>query len=121
MSITARLGIRSIWLSMAEIIVFLGFSAGYFVGVPKAWAVFAQTGMPAWMWIVVGLAYLLIVTVWWSPTDEASDNSELIAFAVVLALVLIVGGIAIEVKFDGAVSKVVRTFWEIMRDGGQSG
>jgi hypothetical protein len=45
--------------------------------------------LPIWAWVVMGAAYLLIVTVWWKPADQRSDDIELQALAIVSALVVV--------------------------------
>ena len=67
MSVMTRIGVRSLPLSVLEVGTFLALSAAYFVGVPKVYSSIWQAGAPIWLWVAMGLVYLLIVTVWWAP------------------------------------------------------
>lgn len=73
--------------------------------------------MPIWMWVILGVVYLLIVTVWWAPGSEKDDKTELIALSIVSATTLVAVGIVIEWQYE-AVSDVAREFWNILTTGG---
>jgi len=168
MSIMARIGVRSVLLSVVEIAVFFGLSAGYFVAAGRLHSVIQRNraearqkartaaaaeaerkalaegksqadaekesqiaadrvgkplrpdaGIPVWLWVVLAVGYLLIVTVWWSPGDEKANNTELIALAVVVVVAAIAGGIFVEHKYGG-ISGTWDTFWQILKHHGRA-
>ena len=69
---------------------------------------------PIWVWVILGLVYLLIVTVWWTPGSEEDNKTELTALAIVFILTLVLAGVyKHEVVID-----VVGEFWNILVTGG---
>jgi len=73
-----------------------------------------DASMPLWIWVILGLVYLLIVTVWWTPGGEEDNKTELTALAIVSVVALIVAGVW-QYK---AVGRVAVEFWNILVTGG---
>jgi len=72
------------------------------------WSLFAE--VPVWMWFVQGALYLLLVTIYWAPGEEAANETELRALVLTMVLALVVGGI----YYRDTVVKLARTFWDIV-------
>jgi len=140
MSLTRRLGVKNAVVSFVEILVFFRvISWAYFALICLMYALFSgQIGrvtgsmvamwtfplglgawfdvVPIWMWILVGLGYLLLIKIYWAPGDEAANESELKGFVLFALLGLVAGGIYIQAKYSG-ISMVARTFWGIFGPG----
>lgn len=69
---------------------------------------------PVWMWIIAGVGYVLLVTLYWAPGDGKLDDAELRAFAVFVAVVVIGGLVFVNVQYDGAVTSQLKLFWTIV-------
>ena len=125
MSLLIRLGVRSLILSIMEVAVFLALSVAYFMFLPRVYGLLAErldlssTTVPIWVWVLMGGLYLLIVTVYWLPGEKPSNDTELLAFVIVIAAVLVVGAVYAETKYD-ILSNLVREFVEILRTGGRA-
>lgn len=115
MSVMRHLGIRSTIGSFVEIAAFFAASVGAFYGLYK---LATTRGVPVWMWILAGGAYLLIVTIYWAPGEKEDNEVELRAFVLFLVVALVVGGVLLE-SFFGAVSGTAKTFWGILKSGGR--
>jgi len=164
MSMMTRIGVRSLPLSIIEVIVFFAFTAGYVVLPPKihsslqhSWAdarnqarqeaiapaiakaisegtteqeakklaesladkevgpsLRPDASMPVWVWIIMGVLYLLILTIWWAPGNEKDNSTELIAMAIVTCLA---GVLAIGIYHQQA-WQIVNEFFVILKTGG---
>jgi len=136
MSLTRRLGVHNALLSFVEILVFFRvISWAYFALIGLMYALFSgQVGrvsgsmvamwnfpvglsswfvvVPVWMWILMGLGYLLLITIYWAPGEEATSQSELKGFVLFVLVGLVVGGIYIQLKYQG-ITMVAETFWGI--------
>jgi len=117
MSLMVRFGIRSFWLAGAELILFLGLSAAYFLGLPRLYQALFGGAAPGWLWFVLGLLYLLIVTIWWSPGEQADNDVELRALTVVFLLAIVVAGVYAQAKHQ-MLSKLFKDFWYILSTQG---
>jgi len=69
--------------------------------------------IPSWMWVVAGLGYVILITAYWSPSEGKLDQTELRGFVIFVVFMLVVGGIALEVKYHG-VSRQLELFWSIL-------
>jgi hypothetical protein len=143
MSILKRLGINSAVLSFLEIALFFLVITGLYFGLlstiyalvrgaggqltfsmvlmplgPSSLG--AWTGiLPAWMWIVEGLGYLFLVTVYWAPGEDSVNTSELRGFVIFVIVALVV--LAVWLAMHGYLSQLAETFWEIMTTSGGRG
>jgi len=72
--------------------------------------------LPIWMWLVLGIVYILIVTVWWVPGDEEANRKELIALTIVSSAMIV----ALAVIYRQHVGQIAETFYEIMKTGGRA-
>lgn len=63
--------------------------------------------LPAWMWIIEGGVYMLLITVYWAPGERLVNDSEVMAFAIFLLL----AALTFAVFNYGAVSSVGDTVW----------
>ncbi len=116
MSLLIRWGVRSVWGSIIEVIAFFALSAAGVWGAQHGYRAIFDSTLPIWGWILLGAAYLVLVTIWWSPGEKADNEKELLAFAIVAAGTVIVGGIFIQAKY-GTLLRLWSTFWEIMLGG----
>ena len=164
MSMMTRIGVRSLPLSIIEVILFFAFTAGYVMLPPRvhshlrqSWAqargqarqqfiapaiakaiaegkteeeasklaataadkevgpaIRTDVSMPIWVWIILGVIYLLIVTIWWAPGNEKDNSTELVAMAIVTCLA---GALAIWIYHEQA-WQIVREFYLILKTGG---
>ena len=125
MSLLIRFGVRSLFFSIVEVAVFLGLSVAYFMFLPRVYGPIAErldlvsTTVPIWGWVLMGGLYLLIVTVYWSPGEKPSNDTELFAFVIVIAAALVVGAIYAETEYD-ILSNLGKEFVEILRTGGRA-
>jgi hypothetical protein len=118
MSLMILLGRRSTLLSLLEMLLFSLITAVYFVLVAFIYAAIAQAvgkielqtffsirdwfaSLPVWMWIVEGLGYLLLITIYWTPGDEPANETELRAFAIFVAILLAIGGALLAARLTG--------------------
>ena len=110
MSLMAVFGFRSKILSFIEVIFFfalsylflLGLSAVYGGAAGRAGEVVRHYAwydllawlriLPAWMYVVEAVGYLGLITIYWSPGDEAQNRNEVLAFALFLLALLAIGG-----------------------------
>ena len=142
MSLTRRLGVQNPLLSFVEILVFFRvISWAYFALIGLMYALFSGhigqvsgsmvamwnfplglgswfAVVPIWMWILMGLGYLLLITIYWAPGEEAVSESELKGFVLFVLIGLLAGGIYIQMKYQG-ITMVAGTFWGIF--GSNSG
>lgn len=108
-------------VSFVEMILFFcGISLAYFalmcalyVGPAARWAGLSLEGvgygdwpylLPVWMWIVTGVLYLLLITLYWVPGDEETNRAELRGFVLFLVAAAAVGAIYVQVQY-GLVSE----------------
>ena len=137
MSLTRRLGVRNMFLSFLETGVFFFFlvplyfllTSLLFVGLAAALGSlkegFALSGhggvlgsltallgaLPVWMWILQGAGFLLLITIYWSPGDEASDRTEVLGL--ILFLLTVVGFLGLyHWRFLG---DLAATYWQILK------
>ena len=74
--------------------------------------------LPWWMWVIEGLIYLLILTIYWAPSDDTEMNvCELRAFVLFAAVAVVSALIALQVQGQ-FLSKPIGLFFEILRQGG---
>ena len=73
----------------------------------------SSAAMPGWVWLVMGLLYLLIVTIYWSPGEEAYNDRELLAFVIVVLAALMAFGCYVEHKY-GILWQLANEFWRIL-------
>jgi hypothetical protein len=133
MSLTRKLGVQNPLLSFVEILVFFRvISWAYFALIGLMYALFSgQIGrvsgsmvamwnfpvglsswfgvVPVWMWILMGLGYLLLITIYWAPGEAATSQSELRGFVLFVLVGLVAGGIYIQLKYQG-ITMVAETF-----------
>lgn len=143
MSILKRLGVHNAILSFVEIAFFFLVMTGLYFGVLSAiYAVAAKAAgkvtfwmvvmplapgnlgawlgmLPAWMWILEGLGYLLLVTIYWAPGDQRVDESEMRGF--VIFVVAALAAVAVWLQMHGYLSQLAGTFWGIMTSSGGRG
>ena len=143
MSLLRRLGINSAVLSFLEIILFFLVITGLYFGLLST--IYAFVGgardrltfsmvfmplgpsnlgawagiLPAWMWIVEGLGYLFLVTIYWAPGEDSVNASELRGFVIFVIVALAV--LAVWLQMHGYLSQLAGTFWEIMTTSGGRG
>jgi hypothetical protein len=137
------LGVHSAVLSFLEIALFFLVITGLYFGVLSAiYAVAAKTAgrltfsmvampfrpgnlgawlgiLPAWMWILEGLGYLLVITIYWAPGDQGLDETELRGFVVFLVTALV--AVAVWLQMRGYLSQLAGIFWGIMTSSGGRG
>ena len=70
-------------------------------------AMFAS--LPWWMWVLVGLAYSLFVTIYWVPSGGEADRHEVKAMAWFTVFAVILAGVA----FHQTIWEQAVRFWEI--------
>ncbi len=63
--------------------------------------------LPAWLWIIEGGVYMLLVTVYWAPGERLVNDSEVLAFAIFLLLAALTFAVF---NYD-AVRSVGSTVW----------
>ena len=74
--------------------------------------------LPWWMWVIEGLIYLLILTIYWAPSDDPEMNvCELRAFVLFAAVAVVSALIALQIQGQ-YLSKPIGLFFEILRQGG---
>ncbi len=74
--------------------------------------------LPWWMWVISGLAYLLILTIYWAPSEDAETNAcELRAFSIFTGIVVLSCLIALEAGGQ-RLSRAAGLFIEILQRGG---
>jgi len=114
-------------LSFVEMIVFFGvISTAYFALMCGAYvriAAWADTDLlqgvgygdwpgllPAWMWIVSGLLYLLLITLYWAPSQDAQVNqAELRGFVLFLVVIAVVALVVFQIQ-SGFLTKLAETY-----------
>jgi len=70
--------------------------------------------LPWWMWVIEGLVYLLILTVYWAPSEDAAMNQcELRAFVIFACVAAVCGLAALQLQGQ-YLSKPVKLFFEIL-------
>jgi len=129
MSIVSMLDTRSKWTayvaSLVEQIVFFTVISGlYFLLVRLIYVGLSQgfgaldiaeltsvssyiTAVPMWVLTLAVCGYMLLITLYWAPRRNETDNTEVAAFATLLLGV----GIVLAVFHQAAVLEFVRTVW----------
>jgi hypothetical protein len=140
MSLLKRLGIHSAVLSFVEIVLFFLVITGLYFGLLSSlYAVVAGSAakvsasmvfvplmpsnlgdwagiLPAWMWILEGLGYLLLITIYWSPGEAEVDESELRGFVIFVVTALV--ALAVWLQAHGWLSQLAGVFWNIVTTSG---
>jgi len=74
--------------------------------------------LPWWMWVIEGLVYLFILTVYWAPGEDAAmDACELRAFALFAGVVVVSALVAMELQGQ-YLSRAIRLFFDILQRSG---
>jgi len=74
--------------------------------------------LPWWMWVLEGLAYLFILTVYWAPGEDAAmDACELRAFVLFAGVVVVSALVVMELQGQ-YLSRPIRLFFDILQRSG---
>jgi len=85
----------------------------------SVWLVLPWLGaLPVWVWIVDGVGYLGLVTLYWVPGDEAVNQTERRAFALFL-LIALVAFFAYLLRWHAAALRAIfDDFWNLVAGKG---
>ena len=130
MSLMALLKVRSTIASFFEMIFFCAVSALYFAAVIGLYMLYASATktvalekltygdwpgqLPTWLWIVMGIGYLALITFYWVPGDDETNKVELRAFAVFLVVAAIAGVVYLTLQYGlvfGLLKNLKEVFW----------
>jgi len=85
----------------------------------SVWLVLPWLGaLPVWMWIVDGVGYLGLVTLYWVPGDDAVNQTERRAFALFLLIALVAFFAYLLRWHASALRAIFDDFWNLVTGKG---